>query len=430
MTHCKPGIRISLLLTGNEIMAGDIIDSNSAFIAQQLLTLGLKINKKVTIGDEMASIIDTINLLSKESDIVIMNGGLGATVDDLTAEAVAYVIGAELKEHPLAIENITKRYGADFIGQNPDYLNHLRKQAILPEGVDVIPNPVGLAVGFKVNHNNAVFYFTPGVPKEMKAMIMDSILPDIQKKFDLKPTSKISKFQVIGLGESKMQQKITQTFPTKIWDVVDLGFRASTGVVEVKFSVTDEDSLPALIEAEDLFRTIAPAETIAKGKSIQQYIIEILRDKSKNIIILDDCTGGRLFQSMDSVPESQAVLKFGLQANSEEILDAFLNLFKNEYHTNPSELKGIFHSAIEDLSNTCFLAVSSCSDSKDLSKTVTIHWGEKGCLESRNIVIKRDRDTMQQCVSVVALDMLRRYLQDLPKDNPYYFDELTRKELR
>ncbi len=430
MTHCKPGIRVSLLLTGNEIMAGDIVDSNSAFIAQQLITLGLTINKKISVGDEMSSLTDTINQLSKESDIVIMNGGLGATVDDLTAEAVANVTNARLQEHPLAIENIQQRYGSDFIKQNPEYLNHLRKQAVLPEGVEVIPNPVGLAVGFKIRYNNAIFYFTPGVPKEMEVMITDQILPDIQKGLKLKSTAITSKFQVVGLGESKMQQMITQTFPKDFWEKIDLGFRASIGIVEVKFTAAKEESLPVLAEAEHLFLKVAPAETISKGNSIQEYVINRLKEKNKKIIILDNCTSGLLFRSLDSVPEAHGILELGLQANSEELVNEWLKLSKGDCRTGNHPINAVLGSNSFNLKNTYILAVTSTANSQDSSKTIKIHWGEMGCLENRILVIDRDRDTLQHYVSVVALDMLRRYLLNLPTDNPFYFDELTKKELR
>lgn len=411
-------------------MAGDIVDSNSAFIAQQLSALGLKVGKKVTIGDELPLIVDTMTDLSKDNDVVIMNGGLGATVDDLTAEAAAVITKKELREHPLAVENITARFGKEFLRENPDYLNHLRKQAILPEGVEILPNPVGLAVGFKIHYNDTIFYFTPGVPREMKVMVTDSILPDIKKEFALKPTYITSKFQVVGVGESKMQRLITESFPERFWEEIDLGFRASTGVVEVKFTVSRESSKPALREAEKRFVTLAPAETIDKGKSIQQFVIDRLKQRNRKLVVMDGCTGGWLFQLISDVSGAQDVFEYGWLVNSGEAAIEFLEKIAEGKPT------GLFSSGSDNAMASRILNQSDLlliTDDFDLQRSchiVTIHWGEIDRLQSRKLEIKRDRETLQRCVSIVALDMLRRYLLNLPKDNPYYFDELTRQALR
>lgn len=146
--------KVQLLLTGNELMTGDIVDSNSAMIAEQLKELGLEITRKVTVADDLAMLTNEINQLAEQADILIINGGLGPTVDDLTAQALANAIQVELTEHVQALAHITswcKKRGAPLNKPN-------LKQAILPQGCDIIPNSQGSAVGFKVSHLNCDIY--------------------------------------------------------------------------------------------------------------------------------------------------------------------------------------------------------------------------------------------------------------------------------
>ena len=423
MKHCKPAIRVCLLLTGNEIMTGDIVDSNSTFMSQQLTTIGLKVEQKIAIGDDFDLITSTMVMLSKQYDLIIMNGGLGATVDDLTAEAAAKITGKKLVEHPVAIENIKSRFGEAFLKENPSYLEHVKKQAVLPEDVEIVPNPVGLAVGFKIHLNNAVFYFTPGVPREMKAMVSDHILPDIKKVFSLDPSYFISKFQVSGIGESKMQQLIHRSFPSDFWEKVELGFRASTGVVEVKFSTNDPSALPELEKAEELFKSIAPAESMPKGKSIQQHVVDLLRENQNQLMIIDGCTGGRLVQSIDDIPESSAVLRAGLQISDPKLFELLMEDLINGTASKLTQLVG--SDIAEEQNRLCFLLVSPHVDGN-----ITVFWGNNHEKRKRDFLIRRDRETVQRCVSIASIDMLRRFLLDLDYSNPYYFDELTRKALR
>ena len=140
---------VQLLLTGNEIMSGDTVDSNSAMIAQRLAELGISIHRKVTVGDSPALLKQELTQLSCDSDVVIVNGGLGPTIDDLTAQILSEVSGAPIQEHPAArahLEQWCARRNAKLNAAN-------LKQAMLPAGVEIIENPIGSAVGFQQEIN-------------------------------------------------------------------------------------------------------------------------------------------------------------------------------------------------------------------------------------------------------------------------------------
>ncbi|MDG1752847.1 MAG: competence/damage-inducible protein A, partial [Thalassotalea sp.] len=159
-------LNIQLLLTGNELMVGDIIDSNSAMIAQQLLPLGVTIQRKVTIADDIELLISEIKSISQDADVLIINGGLGPTIDDLTAQALAKSCQLPIEEHPCAVQHLEKWAATRGITLDSTNL----KQAMLPQNANIIHNRTGSAVGFHINFQQCDIYCTPGVPSELEVM--------------------------------------------------------------------------------------------------------------------------------------------------------------------------------------------------------------------------------------------------------------------
>ncbi len=440
MKHCKPGIRTALLLTGNEILAGDIVDTNSTFIAREFLPAGVKISRKVVIGDDMDTIVDALKTLAESYDVVIVNGGLGSTVDDLTAEAVSIVTGRPLEENPSAVENIKSRYGRSFSKENTIYFKHLKKQAMLPKGVDAIPNPVGLAVGFKVKINQAVFYFTPGVPREMKVMIRESILPDIVANFPVNPSLQTLKLKVIGTGESRIQQLINQQIPPETWNEIDLGFRASMAIVEVKLSIKDESSRDLLLETQDKIRSIFSDQIASLGESLQEVILQLFKLKGAVLGVIENCSAGQIVSMLNSVSEKSEYIRSGHFYQNIEEMEKWLDSQSQIEMISSKHLDVVVHENIAtrflEKSGTDFvLATSQAEDvlneQTDFSgKKLIITCGSKDSLVSREYVIAREYEDFLVFVSIAALDLLRRYLLNYPIDNPYYFDELTRNQLK
>ncbi len=224
---------IQLLLTGNEIMSGDTIDSNSAMMAQVLAEHGLRIARKVTLGDDPAALDAELAELTQRADVVIINGGLGPTVDDLTAEILAGVAGVAIKEHAEARDHVERwcaRRGATANTAN-------LKQALLPEGCELVPNAVGSAVGFQLPVGQCLVICTPGVPGELRAMLPQVLDNMAQHLGDFTPGN-VMRLQTFGLGESTAQQIIADAeldWPAS----VDLGFRAGAPQMEIKLTVSD-----------------------------------------------------------------------------------------------------------------------------------------------------------------------------------------------
>ena len=232
-------LKVQLLLTGNEIMSGDTVDSNSALIAQRLSELAITVYRKVTVGDDVALLESELAAMASDADLLIVNGGLGPTIDDLTAEVLAKVTGVGIEEHPQAVAHLE-----DWCGRRRLPLNAANlKQAMLPAGATVIDNPIGSAVGFEMQVGSCRVLCTPGVPGELAAML-DGIVADLARRTDRPMERDILRLQTFGLGESTAQQLISDGISD--WpDEVELGFRAGAPQMEIKLSSNSTSAKPA-----------------------------------------------------------------------------------------------------------------------------------------------------------------------------------------
>ena len=438
MSKPKPNLRISLLSTGNEVLTGDITDTNSIFLTKQLSEIGLPIEQKRVVGDNLDSLVKAIRELSGESDVLIVNGGLGSTVDDLTSEAVAVAAQTQLIENAVAKKHMEDRFGQKVLEENPKYHQQLLKQTLLPEGAGILDNPVGIALGYKIIINNALCYFTPGVPREMKVMMEQSIVPDIQKSFSLPPSLKVKKFRIFGIGESQVQQRIHEIIPDSEFLGVHLGFRASSPFVEVKLAVDDVDALPQLETIEKRVEEILTSHIISRGSSMPETMIELLVKHHKSLSLAESCTGGTVASQLTAIPGASQILEAGLITYSNRSKTDLLNIPSDLIENEGAVSQAVAEKMVEgtlavtgsdySISITGIAGPSGGTDDKPVG-TVFIGWGDKNAVFSRKLLIRRERLIFQLIVSSVALDLLRRYILDLPMDIPYFFDDYTRAEL-
>jgi nicotinamide-nucleotide amidase len=428
----KPNVQ--LLLTGNELMAGDIVDSNSAMIAQQLKELGLEITRKVTIADDLALLVNEINLLAEQSDILIINGGLGPTIDDLTALALAKATNVELAEHPQALEHLTRwceRRGATLNAPN-------LKQTILPKGCDIIPNKNGSAVGFKVNHLHCDIYCTPGVPNELKTMLVEEIAPDIAKSLPSDLISDVTRLQVFGLGESILQKMVDEQLPD--WpDSIDLGFRAGMPLLEIKLTTTNQEAHKQkhLWEAK-LVKIIGDhliARIDTKPLSLADHVLLKIADKNLKITTAESCTGGLIASMITQVPGSSALFEAGFVTYSNSMKTKLLGvpeqLLAEHGAVSEEVVIAMAQGALERSSADLAIAVSGIagpeggSDEKPVG-TVCIAWGSKDNLKSICLLMPLSRHYFQKYVAAIGLDLIRRELMN-SKETPLYITERKRK---
>ncbi len=174
-------IRVEMLSTGDEVLHGQIIDTNAAWLADYFFNQGLPISSRETVGDDISALIEVLTERSQVADVLIVNGGLGPTSDDLSALAAARAAGVELIEHPEWIA----RMEAFFIARGRVMSATNRKQAHIPANAEMLDNPVGTACGFVLRLNKCLMFFTPGVPSEFKVMVEQQIMPRLRQHFEV-----------------------------------------------------------------------------------------------------------------------------------------------------------------------------------------------------------------------------------------------------
>ena len=221
-------MRIEIICTGDEVLTGKIVNTNFSYMSQKLEDVGLSVYWSTTVGDDRDSLLQAFRLASQRVDAVIVNGGLGPTVDDLSQEVAAQAAGVDLvlnEEWLATMESFFTKRSRIMPPNN-------RKQAMLPAGAEVIDNPVGTACGFALDIGKARFFFTPGVPRELHRMLEQQVIPRLLARGGAPATIHLKRFHSYGLGESHVDQMLSGVEALVPDGSVKLGFRAHYPQIE------------------------------------------------------------------------------------------------------------------------------------------------------------------------------------------------------
>lgn len=294
-----------LLMIGTELLLGQIIDTNSVYLAQKLAEIGIDVYRKTTVGDNQQRIAQCIREALTRADIVICCGGLGPTVDDMTRESIAEATNLPLIYHSELFQKIFERLEKRGVKVSENN----KKQAMLPQGASVIPNPIGTAPGFIVEQKGKYIVTLPGVPFELKAMFEDTIIPFFMKEFKIEKKLFIKVLKVYGLGESRVDDALGDLLysssPT-------IGLLASPECVKIRLAVKACNEQ----EAENLFQPMVSAiyqrlpNLVLSGEdySLEREVDRILCSKEMNIIIIDAQTAGMIIYRMHQA-KAKSLLK-------------------------------------------------------------------------------------------------------------------------
>lgn len=424
-------MRVSLLLTGSELMTGDIVDSNSAMIAQLCLEQGIQIADKSTIPDELGLIESEIERLSQNADVLIVNGGLGPTSDDLTAEALANVLGLPLEEHALAMAHLREWCSA----RDYELSASNRKQAYLPKGIELLANSVGSAPGFKACYNNCWIFCTPGVPHELKLMLEAEILPQLKLSLPEGLSPKRVRYRVFGYGESRLQQLLKQHFED--WpDYLSLGFRASIPLLELKLMVEKSEYHHSLnVWAEKVESLLGDHIVTQDDRSMAHVVVDLLRAQGKKITFAESCTGGKIASLITEISGASEVFEAGVVSYSNTIKQQVLKVSARDLNEQGAVseivaqqmLQGALSLSGADLG----VSVSGIAGPGGGTETkpvglVCLAWGSLEKMQTRSFYFPGSRVFFQHMVSALALDLVRRELI-VSTQEPEYFNSRRMK---
>lgn len=396
-------------------MRGDTVDSNSSRIAQALAAYGFDIACKVTVGDDLELLEKELARLASAYPAVIVNGGLGPTGDDLTAELLARLCSVELVENQQALAHLQQ-----WCERRRFELNESnRKQAWLPAGAGVLANPVGSAVGFWVEHSGCLVLATPGVPSELEAMLSGDVPSVLQQKFPVAEARYIRRLKLFGVGESTLQQHFNDN--RGLWPpAVELGFRAGAPLLEIKLEVQDRAQLQARAEAEALLREWFGDYIIGEDDtSLAEVVVQALRNKRQKLTLAESCTGGGIAAQLTSVPGASTVFECGVVSYANHIKQNLLGVDATllAQHGAVSEEVAIAMAsgalacsgADYAIAVTGIAGPGGGTDDKPVG-TVWIAWGRAANLHTAHFCYASSRKMFQTMVPAIALDLLRREL--------------------
>ena len=310
-----------IVTVGTEMLLGDLVDTNTAWLSARLAALGVGIYRHTTVGDNRERIVGVLREAASRSDLVVTTGGLGPTSDDLTNECLAAVTGRRMIEYPEARAHVDEMFRK--FGREPTQNNY--KQALFPEGADLIPNPLGTAMGALLEADGTLFATLPGVPPEMKRMFEETLEPLIRARSEGSIISKTLWFA--GIGESALAEKVQDFL-----DATDPTVAPLAGQGKVRLRITTRAATQE--EAEE---RIAPVEREILSRLGEYYFGEdeetlesavgrLLKEQGATLALAESCTGGLLAKRLTDIAGSSAYFKEGLVTYSNESKERLLGV--------------------------------------------------------------------------------------------------------
>ena len=303
-------MHIEIINTGSELLLGTTLNTHGAWMGSELMNIGLRVQRQTTVPDGPA-IIEALRDAMSRSDVVIVTGGIGPTSDDICREAAAEVLGVELVEDAEALKAIE----AYFEKIDRPMADNNKKQALKPEGAEMLPNPNGTAPGLYASANlsgkkTCALFLLPGPPGEMQPMFQSEVIPRLRAP---KNNSITQTLRFTGIGESDFHAKLNDPF-AKI-SSLEVGYCARPGEVDLRL-IGDPASVK---EAATLAQTIFPAECFSRSEeSLEEVVVKLLTASGKKLTTAESCTGGRIANRITDVSGASAVFTHGYVTYSNE----------------------------------------------------------------------------------------------------------------
>lgn len=412
-------VTVELLTIGDELLYGQITDTNSQWMSAELDKLGFRVIRKTTVGDREDHILSAFAEAESRADIVLITGGLGPTSDDLTKPCLAKFFDCEIETNEQALAELTEFFRSR--GRTLTGLN--RQQAALPVCCTMISNKVGTAPGMWFDRNNKVFVSMPGVPAEMKKMMSEEILPRLQSKF---ASDAIVHYiiRTAGIGESFLAEKIS-AWEKSLPPHIKLAYLPSLGEVKLRLTASgkDKDSLQKEVEAlaGDL-RPLAGQYIYGYGdQTLELALGNILREKKLGIAAAESCTGGYIAHLLTMHPGSSGHFRGGLVAYSNDVKANVLNVSRESLEQFGAVSEQVIVQMAENIRTLCGADIGVATsgiagpDGGTPEKpvgTVWIAFSDGKRTVSKKLQLTKERSFNIRHSAVAALNLVLAYLQN------------------
>ena len=396
-----------ILRVGDELLGGRIVDTNAAFLANQLTDAGFAVVTSETVGDEEFAIVDALENMAGRVDLLIMCGGLGPTPDDVTREALAGAAGTFLVTDKKLKKEIAERTGSRAPRRNA-------RMARLPDGATPIPNTVGSAPGIRMKIRGAQIHALPGVPIEMEAMFREAVLPELRETFVETESAPRHVLKVFGPREAEVAEKLG--------DLLERGKEPAVGVTVRHGVITITVVGKGAGKRAEAIRALLKKNVFAESEtSLAEVVIGMLREREMTLATAESVTGGMVASSVIEVAGASEVLRGGVVAYSDDLkrmlLDIPATVLKREGAVS-AEVAGRMAKAVRKkcgasvgLATTGVAGPDRDSSGTPVGRIFCAVSTPKGKETVKRFAFRGDRNAIRRRAARAALDLLRRTLK-------------------
>lgn len=408
----------SIITIGDELLIGQVIDTNSAWMAQQLNIAGIKVLRRVAVGDAWEEIWKALDEESKHVDIILITGGLGPTADDITKPLLNKYFNGKLIVDEGALQNVKHIFEKVL---NRPMIESNFKQAEVPDTCKVIQNKRGTAPGMWFEKEGKVFVSMPGVPFEMKGMMNDFVIPELSTHF-IFPHITHRTLLTVGIGESFLAEKIKE-FETGLPTQIKLAYLPNYGMVRLRLTSVGFDRIAVEKEIQEYFETL---QQLVKDylvtdldEPMEKVTGKLLIARNKTVSTAESCTGGYIAHLLTTIPGSSAFYVGSVVSYSNKAKEDLLNVSKSVLETKGAVSEDVViqmaKGALASIQSDYVIAVSGIMgpDGGLPDKPVGTVWiavGNKNNIEAQKLYFRFDRERNTQLTATNALNMLRKFI--------------------
>lgn len=412
-------MRAEILCVGSELLLGQIIDTNAAYIAGRLARAGIDVHRKQTVGDNLNRIVECIQGALSRADVLIITGGLGPTTDDLTREAISQALDA-----PLEFDEDIAQHLRDFFARRQiKIVDSILRQAYVPRGVTALDNPAGTAPGLRGEiADKKLLFAVPGVPKEMKALLDESIIPFLLERVEGKPQIIVSRvLRSFGVGESMIAEPLEDILTTaQNPTAAPLIFGNTEVHLRLTAKADDEAQAKELLDELEAQIRERVGEHIfgIDEQTLPSVVLQKLEEQGATLGVAESLTGGVLNAFLTDVPGASRVLRGGVVAYSVELKEKLLGvprtLTDSKGVVNEETARAMAEGIRQQTGATFGLATTGEAGPKSQSGadvgTVFIGIADENGSRAIERHFSGDRDAIRRRAALAALDILRRQL--------------------
>lgn len=410
-------IKASIITIGDELLIGQVIDTNSAWIAQQLNSIGIPVLRRVAVGDNWDEIWTALDEESKKADVIFITGGLGPTADDITKPLLCKYFDGKMVLNDEALKNVTHLF--EHVFKRPITDRNI-KQAEIPDTCKVIINKRGTASGMQFEKNGTLFFSLPGVPFEMMGMVEEDILPLLVSSFNL-PKITHKTLVTYGIGES-MLADLLQDFEDNLPNNIKLAYLPNHGIVRLRLTSTNMESENDINDQFEILKNVVSEYLVTtEDEGMEQVIGKMLLSRNQTVGTAESCTGGYISHLISSVPGASAYYEGSMITYSYAAKEKSLKVKKSTLETQGAVSEEVViemaNGLLKQLNTTYAIAVSGIMGPGGgmPEKPVGTVWiavaNEKKSI-AKKFHFRFNRQRNIQLTTMNALNMLRCFINE------------------